>query len=71
MTIKRNGHVCYLRTKPSMPMYFWNIQSFEQLERSLNRWLDGEINDRKKIKSIERLVSYISIAYENNVIQRM
>lgn len=54
-----------------MPMYFWNIQSFEQLERSLNRWLDGEINDRKKIKSIERLVSYISIAYENNVIQRM
>lgn len=34
-------------------------------------WLDGEINEGEKIRKIERLVSYISIADENNPIQRM
>ena len=34
-------------------------------------WLDGEINEGEKIRKIDRLVSYISIADENNPIQRM
>lgn len=54
-----------------MKMHFWNIQNFEQLQRSLNRWLDEEINDEKRIRNIERLVSYISIVYDNNIMQRI
>lgn len=38
---------------------------------SLKSWLDGEINDGEKIRSIERLISYISIADDNNDMQRM
>lgn len=51
--------------------FFWNIQSFEHLDKSLKSWLDWEINDGKKIRSIERLVLYISIIYDNNATQRM
>lgn len=71
MIVKRYGHVCYSATKPPKKMFFWNIQSFEHLERSLKSWLDREINDERKIRSIERFVSYISIAFDNNGTQHM
>ena len=71
MIVKTNGHVIYSATKPPMKMCFWNLQSFEHLEKSLKSWLDWEVNDGEKIRSIERLVSYISIADDNNDMQRM
>lgn len=67
MIVKRYEHVCYSATKPSMKMIFWNIQSFEHLERSLKNWLDRKINDGERIRSIKRLVLYISIADDNSV----
>ena len=71
MIVKRDGHVCFSATKAPIKMRLWNIQTLEHLERSLKMWLDGEINEGEKIRKIERLVSYISIADENNPIQRM
>lgn len=50
---RRYEHVIYSNVKPPMRMLFWNIQSFEQLERNLVRWLDEEINDGERIRSIE------------------
>lgn len=67
----RYEHVIYSNVKPPMRMIFWNIQSFEQLERNLIYWLDWEINDNKRIRSIERLISYISITEDNNGVQRI
>lgn len=37
----------------------------------MNSWLDEEINDGERIKIIERLFSYISIADDHNVMQRV
>lgn len=51
----RKGIVVYSRVKPLMEMLFWNIQSVEQLHRNLIRWLDGEIPEDERIRSIERL----------------
>lgn len=34
-------------------------------------WLDRVINNGERIRKIDRLVSYISIANENNAMQRM
>lgn len=36
-------------------MLFWNIQTFEQIQRNLICWLDREIPDGERIRSIERL----------------
>lgn len=66
MYIRRNEHAFYSKTKTPTKILFWNIQSLEQLERNLNRWLDGEINDGERIRSIERLVSYMSIVDDKN-----
>ena len=52
---RRYGKVIYSRDKPPMEMMFWNICHFEQLKRELVRWLDGNIPEGKKIRSIERL----------------
>lgn len=71
MIIKRGGHVFFSATKAPIKIRLWNIQTVEYLDRSLKLWLDGEINEGEKIKKIERFVSYISIADENNPIQRM
>lgn len=37
-----------------MEILFWNICNFEQLQRELICWLDGDILESEKIKNIER-----------------
>lgn len=44
-------------TKPPMKIQLWNVQTFEHLQRSLIRWLDGDILEGEKIRRIERLVT--------------
>lgn len=44
-------------TKSSMKIRLWNVQTFEHLQRSLIRWLDGDILKGEKIRRIERLVT--------------
>lgn len=69
--MNHNRHVIYSRVKRPMKMLFWNIQSFEQLERNLICWLDRGISDGERIRCIERFVSYTSIVEDNNDIQHM
>ena len=54
MYLRRWGKVIFSRNKPPMDMLFWNICSLEQLTRELNRWLEGDIPEGEKIRSIER-----------------
>lgn len=44
-------------TKPAMKIRLWNVQTFEHLQRTLIRWLDGDILEGEKIRKIERLVT--------------
>lgn len=54
MVRHRQRKVIYSREKSQMEILFWNIYSFEQLQRKLIRWLDGDIHEGEKIRSIER-----------------
>lgn len=38
-----------------MKVQLWNIDTFEHLNRTLNRWLDAEITEGEKTKKIQRL----------------
>lgn len=51
---RRQGKMIYSREKPPMEMLFWNICSFEQQKRKLIHWLDRDIPEDKKNRSIKR-----------------
>lgn len=44
-------------TKSPMKIRFWNVKTFEHLQRSLIRWLDDDILKGENIRRIERLVT--------------
>lgn len=55
--IKRNVNLIYSAVKPPIKIRLWNTETFEHLQRSLIRWLDGYIADGEKIRRIQRLVT--------------
>lgn len=55
MSGKRYGHVCFSRIKPPMKMHFWNIRSFEQLERNLILLLDEKLMMVKELQVLKDL----------------
>ena len=55
---RRYRKVIYSIDKSPMEMIFWNICRFEQLHRELVRWLDENIPEGGKIRSIERLDAF-------------
>src|SRR3954470_10522158 len=53
--VRRNGYVIFSAVKPPMQVMFWNIQSMDQLKRTLLRFLEGEWSQGEQIRSIKRL----------------
>ena len=54
---KRNADLIFLAVHPPIKIQLWNIESFERLNRTLNRWLDGEIAEGERIRRIQWLES--------------
>lgn len=52
---RRYGKMIYSRDKPPIKILFWNICHSEQLQRELVRWLDKNIPEGERIRSIKRL----------------
>lgn len=46
---KRNIDLIFSAMQPPIKIRFWNIETFERLNRTLNRSLDGEIAEGEKI----------------------
>lgn len=55
--VKRNATLVFSATKPPMNIRLWGVQTFEHLQRSLIRWLDGDIPEGEKIRRVQRLVT--------------
>lgn len=55
--MKRDATLFFSATKPPLMIKLWNTQTFEQLQRHLIGWLDGNILEGEKIRKIERQVT--------------
>jgi hypothetical protein len=54
---KRNADLIFSVIAPSIQIRLWNIESLESLNRTLDRWLEGEIADGERIRRIQWLES--------------
>lgn len=50
--------ILFFSTVKPQKIQLWNTKTFEHFRRSLIRWLDREIADGKRIRRIDKLVTY-------------